>query len=101
MSGMTLTPHAEAASAEAEHRVLLVEFAGAGDGRLYLLSLGAIRVEGLEGLRELRYLRKELMERRVEETDCYGQPFHGLEDSVEVRFLHDLAGSPSMASKIP
>ena len=89
MSGMTLTPffvslhaaskmarvedgaylhlvdfridHAEAASAEAEHRVLLVEFAGAGDGRLYLLGLGAVRVEGLEGLRELRYLRKELM----------------------------------------
>ena len=82
--------HAEAASAEAEHRVLLVEFAGAGDGRLYLLGLGAVRVEGLEGLRELRYLRKELVERRVEETDGDGQPFHGLEDSVEVGFLHDL-----------
>ena len=79
---------AQAAAAQAQHRVLLVHRL---DGREQLAVLGARGVAGLGDLDELLLeVGQELVERRVDEPDDDGQAVHRPEDALEVALLEHL-----------
>ena len=76
---------AEAAAAQAEHRVLLVHRL---DRREQFLVLGRGLVAGLGDLDQLVLeVREELVQRRVDQADDDRQAAHRLEDALEVALL--------------
>ena len=82
---------AEAASAQAEHGVDLVQFLHAGQQRAQFLELGRARL-GVFKVRDFDQqifaLGQELMQRRIEQADGDRQRFHGLEEADKVGALH-------------
>ena len=82
---------AEAAAAQAEHGVGLVQLLDARQQRAQFLELGRAGL-GVFQVRDLDQqifaLGQELVQRRIEQADGDGQRLHGLEEADEVGALH-------------